>query len=133
MMKEAYIEECLHEIMIFLRHKTFSKGREPANFIPHSGSIVCTETNTNIVATIVQDDRHLSYRALARHMNVSKLSIYKILTEILKMKRVCSTRVLYVNCEQVNRHGTMCVQLLLTLVENPQYLERVITCDKSYN
>ncbi len=79
--------------------------------IPHSihPSTACTEMNVNTIATIVRDDHHLSYRAFARQINMLKLSIYTILTLILKIKCFSSIWVLHMLAhEQVNQHCTTC-------------------------
>ncbi len=43
-----------------------------------------TEINTNTVASIIEDDRHLSTRTLASLMNMLKMSTNRLLTQELK-------------------------------------------------
>ncbi len=44
--------------------------------------------NVNIVASIIEDDQHLSARTLASLLNMSKMLVNQILTQELKMKHV---------------------------------------------
>jgi hypothetical protein len=52
-----------------------------------------TDENVDKVRTLVRNDRHLSIRMIAEEMNADKETVIQILTENLKMKKVCSKMV----------------------------------------
>jgi orotate phosphoribosyltransferase-like protein len=52
-----------------------------------------TDENVDKVRTLVRNDRRLSIRMTAEELNVDKETVRQILTENLKMKKVCAKMV----------------------------------------
>jgi predicted transcriptional regulator len=59
------------------------------------GRQVTMKTNENVdkVRTLVRNDRRLSIRMIAEELNVDEETVRQILTENLKMKKVCAKMV----------------------------------------
>ncbi len=86
-MKKAYDSECLNKTTVNLWHKSYRDGRDFVGLGPRGGTkkSVITEVNINTVATVIQEDRHVSVRLLKRQLNIPKSTIHWILTEHLGM------------------------------------------------
>ncbi len=66
MLNEACGDEVLGNSVIRRWHVTFMKEHESAELTPHSSrpSTACMERNVNTVSVLIEEDRHLSTRAL---------------------------------------------------------------------
>ncbi len=49
-----------------------------------------TATNINTIATVIEEDRHLTVRALAEALHIPCELIHRILMQELGLKRVCT-------------------------------------------
>jgi len=75
---------------------TFSEGREIVTDEKRSGRPATSRTEENIskVRQIVRENRRLTVRSIAQHVNINKETVRKILTEDLDMRKVCAKIVL---------------------------------------
>ncbi len=92
-----------------------------------------TEVNINTVATVIQENRPVSVRLLEQQCNILKLTIHRILTEHLGMRRIASTLVLHFSStKQMQQHVEACRENLALIVENPSILSKIIMVDESW-
>lgn len=134
-LKQAYGNRCLCKATILRWHKAFTEVYESAELILHGGrsSLAVTDTNANTIATIIREDRRLFLRRLEQLVNISRMSLNRILKNELKMKKVSGTRVPYMlTNEQMAKRGEIFQQWLTLTEEDPNILTRVITCDESW-
>ncbi len=81
-LKKTYGEQCLSRVTILRWHAAFAnEGRESAKVKPSTSrpktSVIAINVNT--VSTLIQEDRHLTMRALSAIMNISIFSVCQIL------------------------------------------------------
>jgi hypothetical protein len=88
-------EDTLSRAHVFEWHRRFLGGREDVEDDERPGHPVTTKTDENVdkVRTLVRNDRRLSIRMIAKELNVDKETVRQILTENLKMKKVCAKMV----------------------------------------
>jgi orotate phosphoribosyltransferase-like protein len=96
-----------------------------------SGRPVTMKTDKNVdkVRTLVRNDRRLSIGMIAEELNVDKETVRQILTENLKMKKVCAKMVPKNLSEdqKLNRE-----EMLEKIEEVPDFLNSVVTCDETW-
>ncbi len=80
-------------------HKEFKDGEKSLHDAPRWGRprTLVTEINTNTVASVVEDDEHLSTRTLVTLFNMLKLTVNQILMQEIKMKFVFCVGSLFVH------------------------------------
>jgi DNA-directed RNA polymerase sigma subunit (sigma70/sigma32) len=95
LLHEVYGEDTLSWARVFEWHRRFLGGREDVEDDEQLGRPVTMKTDENVdkVRTLVRNDRHLSIRMIAKELNVDKETVRQILTENLKMKKVCAKMV----------------------------------------
>lgn len=87
----------------------------------------------NTVAAVICEDRHLSRRSLASLLKISPTSINGILKNELKIKRVSLVWAPHIfTQEQISQRANVCNEWLGMISEDPNILERIITCDESW-
>jgi predicted transcriptional regulator len=92
-----------------------------------------TDENVDKARTLVRNDRRLSIRMITEELNVDKETVRQILTENLKMKKVCATMVPknLSKDQKLNREET-CQNVLVKTEEDPDFLNSVATCDETW-
>ncbi len=72
LLKEAFEKALLGDSMICRSHKAFVNGRESAEFELQGGALrtVVVVTNINTITTVIEEDRHLTVRALAEVLDI---------------------------------------------------------------
>ena len=91
-----------------------------------------TEININTVAAVIEKDRHLSTRKLASMLEMSKMSVTRILMRELKMKRLCSAWVPHLLTREQMGTRFRFAQENLVKIQDPAYFERVVTVNESW-
>ncbi len=84
--KKAFENECLSNSSIKKWHKEFKDGQKSIHDAPQCGRprTSTNEGNTDTIASIIGDDRHLSTRTLPSLLNILKMSVViRILYSIL--------------------------------------------------
>ncbi len=81
LLKEAFGKE-RYMIRQFGWHKAFVYRQKFAEFEPWGGVLqtVVTGTNINTIVTVIEEDWHLTIRALAKALHVPRVSICRVLT-----------------------------------------------------
>ncbi len=126
--------KCLSNSSFKKWHKEFKDGRRSLQNAPQCGRprTSVTEINTNTVASIIENDRHLFTGKLTSLLNMSKMSVNCMLMQELKIKRVCFVWVPHLlKLEQMGFHSQLAKKNLKKL-QKPDYrcCERVITVEK---
>jgi hypothetical protein len=132
---EAYGEHNLSRARVFEWHRRFLGGREDVEDDERPGRPVSMKTDENVdkVRTLVRNDCHLSIRMIAEELNVDKETVRQILTENLKMKEVCAKMVpKNLSEDQKLNREEMCQNVLEKTVEDPDFLNSVVTCDETW-
>jgi hypothetical protein len=95
LLREVYGEDTLSRARVFEWHRRFLGVREDVEDDEQPGRPVTMKTDENVdkVRTLVRNDRRLSIRMIAEEWNVDKETVRQILTENLKMKKVCAKMV----------------------------------------
>lgn len=135
LLREAYKDDCLGDSTIFRWYNSFTEGRESAELIPPSGRPVTasTEVNTNTIAVLMQEDRHLTVAEIASIMNISVGTAHSILKDKLQLSRVCARLVPHMlTSEQMLNRINVCNEWKAMLKRDPTFLNRVITCDETW-
>ncbi len=136
LMKQAYGDDSLSPSAIKRWHAEFLKDLNKSPMRQYSSgrpNSAVTEININTVRAAIDEDRHLSIRALEGILNLSRMTIQRILTDRLGMKRVCSTWVPHMLTRaQLDLRVERANEVLGLIAEDPTYLDRVITCDESW-
>jgi hypothetical protein len=92
-----------------------------------------TDKNVDKERTLVRNDHRLSIRMTAEEFNVDKGTVRQILTENLKMKKVCAKMVpKNLSKDQKLNREEMCQNVLEKTEEDPDFLNSVVTCDETW-
>ena len=92
MMKEVYGDDCLSRSRIHEWFKRFQEGREALEDVERSGRPrnVVNEENAEIVREFIRKEPKSSLIYTKSELEISALSIYRILTENLGYIKVCA-------------------------------------------
>jgi len=135
LLKKVYDDECLSRTQVFEWFERFKEGREEIGDNQRPGHPSTSKTDTNIenVSEIVQQNRHLSIRAVAELINIDKETVWQILHNNFNMKKVCSKMVpRLLSPEQKEIQMNICADILRNIENDPYFLETVITCNESW-
>jgi predicted transcriptional regulator len=92
-----------------------------------------TDENVDKVRTLVRNDHCLSIRMIAEELNADKKTVRQILTENLKMKKVCAQMVpKNLSEDQKPNREEMCQNVLEKTEEDPDFLNSVVNCDETW-
>jgi len=89
--EEVYGDECLSCTQVFEWFKRFKEERDKIGDDQCPGRPSTSKTDANIkkVGEIVQQNHHLSIRAVAELINIDKETVQQILHNNFNMKKVC--------------------------------------------
>ncbi len=119
-MKKAYDSEYLSKMTVNLWHKSYRDSRDIVGLCSHGGTkkLVITEVNINTVATVIQENRHVSVRLLERQLNIPKSTIHRVLMEHLGVRRIASTWVPhFLTAKQMQECVEACPENLALIAE----------------
>jgi len=91
MLVQVYGDNAIKKTAVYRWVKRFSEGRESVTDEERTGLPATSRTEENIAKArqIVRENRHLTVRSIAEHVNIDRETIRKILTEDLDMRKVC--------------------------------------------
>jgi histone-lysine N-methyltransferase SETMAR len=116
-----------HEHVSLNGTERFLGGREDVEDDERPGRPVTMKTDENVdkVRTLVRNDRRLSFRMLAEELNVDKETVRQILTENLKMIKVCAKMVpKNLSKDQKLNREEMCQNVLEKTEDDPDRLSQ---------
>jgi len=133
-LKKVYGDECLSCTEVFEWFKRFKEGREEIGDDQRPGRPSTSKTDANIekVSETFRQNRRLSIRAVAELINIDKETFRQVLHNNFNMKKVCSKMVpRLLTPEQKEIRMNICADILQNMENDPNFLEKVITCDES--
>lgn len=135
MLAVAYGEATLDRSNVYRWYKMFSEGREDVNDEERAGrpSTSTTDENIDEVKKIVLADRRITVREVAEDLDISIGSCHSIITNDLGMRRVAAKFVpKLLNFDQKQHRINIAKELLDSVRDDPNLLQRVITGDESW-
>ncbi|KYN43894.1 hypothetical protein ALC56_01629 [Trachymyrmex septentrionalis] len=135
MLTVAYGEATLDRSNVYRWYKMFSEGREDVNDEERAGrpSTSTTDENIDEVKKIVLANRRITVREVAEDLNISIGSCHSIFTNDLGMRRVAAKFVpKLLNFDQKQHRINIAKELLDSVRDDPNLLQRVITGDESW-
>ena len=135
MLTVAYGEATLDRSNVYRWYKMFSEGREDVNDEERAGrpSTSTTDENIDEVKKIVLANRRITVREVAEDLNISIGSCHSIFTNDLGMRRVAAKFVpKLLNFDQKQHRINIAKELLDSIRDDPNVLQRVITGDESW-
>jgi hypothetical protein len=115
-------------------HRRFLGGREDVEDEELPGRPVTMKHDENVdkVRTLVRNDHRLSIRMIAKEFNVEKETVRQILTENLKMKKVCAKMVPKNLSENKKLNREEMCQNVLEKLKKTQTFSSVVTCNETW-
>ncbi|GFU24727.1 protein GVQW3 [Trichonephila clavipes] len=94
-LQQGYGYSVLSRDQVFRRFKAFSEGRESIEDEPRSGRTSVSKTAENVVRIqdLLRSDRRLAVRMIGEELNSNHTTVHQILTNELKMRKICSKMV----------------------------------------
>ena len=92
LMKKVYGDDCLSRARVHEWFTRFRDGCEDINDNEHTGrpKSVITENSIEIVRKFIKNEPKSSLKFMESELNISKTSIYRILTDHLGLRKVCA-------------------------------------------
>ncbi|UYV61748.1 K02A2.6-like [Cordylochernes scorpioides] len=135
MLTVAYGEATLDRSNVYRWYKMFSEGREDVNDEERAGrpSTSTTDEKINEVEKIILANRRITVREVAEDLNISIGSCHSIFINDLGMRRVAAKFVpKLLNCDQKLHRMNIANEMLDSVRDDPNLLQRVITGDEAW-
>ncbi|UYV60110.1 hypothetical protein LAZ67_1000019 [Cordylochernes scorpioides] len=135
MLTVAYGEATLDRRNVYRWYKMFSEGREDVNDEERAGrpSTSTTDEKINEVEKMILANRRITFRDVAEDLNISIGSCHSIFINDLGMRRVAAKFVpKLLNCDQKQHRMNIANEMLDSVRDDPNLLQRVITGDEAW-
>ncbi|UYV80443.1 K02A2.6-like [Cordylochernes scorpioides] len=135
MLTVAYGEATLDRSNVYGWYKMFSEGREDVNDEERAGrpSSSTTDEKINEVEKMILANRRITVREVAEDLNISIGSCHSIFINDLGMRRVAAEFVpKLLNCDQKQHRMNIANEMLDSVRDDPNLLQRVITGDEAW-
>ncbi|UYV77910.1 hypothetical protein LAZ67_15002803 [Cordylochernes scorpioides] len=135
MLTVAYGEATVNRSNVYRWYKMFSEGREDVNDEERAGrpSTSTTDEKINEVEKMILANRRITVREVAEDLNISIGSCHSIFINDLGMRRVAAKFVpKLLNCDQKQHRMNIANEMLDSVRDDPNLLQRVITGDESW-
>ncbi|UYV73990.1 JRKL, partial [Cordylochernes scorpioides] len=135
MLTVAYGEATLDRSNVYRWYKMFSEGREDVNDEERAGrpSTSTTDEKINKVEKMILANRRITVRKVAEDLNISIGSCHSIFINDLGMRRVAAKFVpKLLNCDQKQQRMNIANEMLDSVRDDPNLLQRVITGDEAW-
>ncbi|UYV75811.1 hypothetical protein LAZ67_13001424 [Cordylochernes scorpioides] len=135
MLTVAYGEATLDRSNVYRWYKIFSEGREDVNDEERAGrpSTSTTDEKINEVEKMILANRRITVREVAEDLNISIGSCHSIFINDLGMRRVAAKFVpKLLNCDQKQHRMNIANEMLDSVRDDPNLLQRVITGDEAW-
>lgn len=132
MLNKAFGESSMSKTQAYEWYKSFKEGREVVEDLPRSGrpSTSTTDDNIDKIKKLVLENRHFSVRELARELNIDKMTVHGILTNVLGMRRVAAKMVPKELNFLQKEHRKKFAEDMIS--RGPDFLKRIITGDETW-
>ncbi|XP_076181878.1 protein GVQW3-like [Ptiloglossa arizonensis] len=134
MLTVAYGEATLDRSNVYRWYKMFSEGREDGNDKERAGrpSTSTTDEKMNEVEKMILANRRITVREVSEDLNISIGWCHSIFINDLGMRRVAAKFVpKLLNCDQKQLRMNIANEMLDSVRDDPNLLQRVITGDES--
>ncbi|UYV79141.1 hypothetical protein LAZ67_17001224 [Cordylochernes scorpioides] len=135
MLTVAYGEATLDRSNVYWWYKMFSEGREDVNDEERAGrpSTSTTDEKINEVEKMILANCRIIVREVAEDLNISIGSCHLIFINDLGMRRVAAKFVpKLLNCNQKQHHMNIANEMLDSVRDDPNLLQRVITGNEAW-
>ncbi|UYV70896.1 hypothetical protein LAZ67_8001037 [Cordylochernes scorpioides] len=135
MLTVAYGEATLDRSNVYRWYKMFSESREVVNDEERAGrpSTSTTDEKINEVEKMILANRRITVREVAEDLNISIGSCHSIFINDLGMRRVAAKFVpKLLNCDQKQHRMNIANEMLDSVRDDPNLLQRVITGDEAW-
>ncbi|UYV71820.1 hypothetical protein LAZ67_9000550 [Cordylochernes scorpioides] len=135
MLTVAYGEATLDRSNVYRWYKMFSEGREDVNDEERAGrpSTSTTDEKINEVEKMILANRRITVREVSEDLNISIGSCHSIFINDLGMRRVAAKFVpKLLNCDQKQHRMNIANEMLDSVRDDPNLLQRVITGDEAW-
>lgn len=135
MLQKVYEGTCMSRTQCYEWFKRFKSGQESVEDNVHGirPSIATDICHVEEVRHKVLENGRLTVRELSEECHISTFSVYIILTEHLDMRRVAAKLVpRLLTIEQKTNRVSICQDLLSRSIEDPNFVNRIITGDESW-
>ncbi|UYV80992.1 hypothetical protein LAZ67_19002427 [Cordylochernes scorpioides] len=135
MLTVAYGEATLDRSNVYRWYKMFSEGREDANDEERAGrpSTSTTDEKINEEEKMILANRRITVREVTEDLNISIGSCHSIFINDLGMRRVAAKFVpKLLNCDQKQHCMNIANEMLDSVRDDPNLLQRVITGDVAW-
>ncbi|UYV77488.1 hypothetical protein LAZ67_15001241 [Cordylochernes scorpioides] len=135
MLTVAYGEATLDRSNVYRWYKMFSEDREYVNDEERAGrpSTSTTDEKVNEVEKMILANRRISVIEVAEDLNISIGSCHSIFINDLGMRRVAAKFVpKLLNCDQKQHRMNIANEMLDSVRDDPNLLQRVITGDEAW-
>ncbi|UYV72152.1 hypothetical protein LAZ67_9001968 [Cordylochernes scorpioides] len=135
MLTVAYGEATLDRSNVYRWYKMFSEGREDVNDEERAGhpSTSTTDEKINEVEKMILANRRITVREVSEDLNISIGSCHSIFINDLGMRRVAAKFVpKLLNCDQKQHRMNIANEMLDSVRDHPNLLQRVITGEKAW-
>ncbi|UYV63819.1 K02A2.6-like, partial [Cordylochernes scorpioides] len=135
MLTVAYGEATLDRSNVYRWYKMFSEGREDVNDEERAGrpSTSTTDEKINEVEKMIFANRRITVREVAEDLNISIGSCHSIFIKDLGMRLVAAKFVpKLLNCDQKQHRMNIANEMLDSVRDDPNLLQRVITGDEAW-
>ncbi|UYV84074.1 hypothetical protein LAZ67_X001101 [Cordylochernes scorpioides] len=120
---------------VYRWYKMFSEGREDVNDEKRAGPprTSTTDEKINEVEKMILANRRIAVREVSEDLNISIGSCHSIFINDLGMRRVAAKFVpKLLNCDQKQHHMNIANEMLDSVRDDPNLLQRVITGDEAW-
>ncbi|UYV74999.1 hypothetical protein LAZ67_12002048 [Cordylochernes scorpioides] len=135
MLTVAYGEATLDRSNVYRWYKMFSEGREDVNDEERAGrpSTSTTDEKINKVEKMILANRRITVIEVAENLNISIGSCHSIFINDLGMRRVAAKFIpKLLNCDQKQHRMNIANEMLDSVRDDPNLLQRVITDDEAW-
>ncbi|UYV63007.1 hypothetical protein LAZ67_2002824 [Cordylochernes scorpioides] len=135
MLTVAYGEATLDRSNVYRWYKMFSEGREDVDDEERAGrpSTSTTDEKINEVEKMILANRRITVREVAEDLNISIGSCHSIFINDLGMRRVAAKFLPKLrNCDQKQHRMNIANEMLDSVRDDPNLLQRVITGDEAW-
>ncbi|UYV81250.1 hypothetical protein LAZ67_20000473 [Cordylochernes scorpioides] len=135
MLTVAYGEATLDRSNVYRWYKMFSEGREDVNDEERAGRPSTSTTDEKIIEVekMILANRRITVREVAEDLSISIGSRHSIFINDLGMRRVAAKFVpKLLNCDQKQHRMNIANEMLDSVRDDPNLLQRVITGDEAW-
>ena len=134
MLPSAFGVSCMNRVSVFEWHKRFKDDRESVRDDERCGRSKEVRTPELIgqIKNFMDKDRRVSIETISAQFDVSVRTVYTIIREELKMRKICTKfvpRVLREDRKERRCHDSR--EMVELIDSDPAVLDALVTCDES--